>query len=229
MSIVLECAGITKSYGQGDLREQVLSSVSLTFRRSETCILLGPSGSGKTTLLSIFGCLLSPTTGELFILGQRVNFSSSRQLSWLRRNRIGFVFQHAQLLPFLTVEENLSIVGQNAGIGRTELSQRIKVLLIQLGLEKFWRKFPKQLSGGEQQRVAIARAIIHRPSIILADEPTAALDRQNGEIVVQLLVEQCRHEESVLITVTHDTRLIKKFDRILQIDSGKVQNKENNP
>jgi putative ABC transport system ATP-binding protein len=222
VSSILECRGISKTYGGGPLAESVLRGVSLTFHRGETWILLGPSGSGKTTLLSILGCLLSPSSGELEIDGKAVSFRSQERLCEFRRRCIGFVFQHAQLLPFLSMEENLRVAGRNAGLRPSEVANRTDDLLSRLNVEGIRRQKPSQVSGGQRQRVAVARAVLHRPPIILADEPTAALDWHNGEAVVRLMVEQAKAENALLIAVTHDTRLVPFFDRVLRFEAGKV-------
>jgi putative ABC transport system ATP-binding protein len=221
--VILACHEISKVYGTGALAERILTDVSLTFRQGETCVLLGPSGSGKTTLLSILGFLLSPTSGELRVQDRVVDYTSQRALSPLRRELIGFVFQQAQLLPFLTMEGNLKLVGQNVGLSNTALTERIHEIMCALGIEHLKKKKPADASGGQKQRVAIGRALLHRPAIILADEPTAALDWHNGEAAVRLLVEQAKTHRALLITVTHDTRLIPMFDRILQMESGRVR------
>jgi putative ABC transport system ATP-binding protein len=222
MGAVLECRGISKVYSSGPLAERVLKDVSLALDRGQTCALVGPSGSGKTTLLSILGCLLAPTAGELRIDGYPVNPGSRRLLDELRRLRIGFVFQQAQLLPFLSIEENLQIIGRNSGIGEVDLDHRILDLAGRLGIECLLDRKPEQASGGQRQRAAIARALIHSPPIILADEPTAALDWRNGESVIRLLIEQARVERALLLTVTHDTRLLRFFDRVFQLEDGRL-------
>lgn len=220
--MVLACNDISKVYGKGRLRETALAGVSLAFRRGETCVLLGPSGSGKTTLVSILGCLLTPTSGEISIEGARVPHESQRRLTQLRSRKIGFVFQHAQLLPFLSVNDNLQIVGRNAGFGRRETAQRRDFLLDRLGLRRLGHRRPCELSGGQRQRVAIARALLHRPPIVLADEPTAALDWQNGQAAIDLLIEQALADQALLIVVTHDARLVDRFGRALHFDSGRL-------
>jgi putative ABC transport system ATP-binding protein len=144
-------------------------------------------------------------------------------LTELRRDKIGFVFQHAQLLPFLSVEDNLRVVAKNAGLSAVRVGQRITELTKTLGIEPYRHRKPAELSGGQRQRVAIARAVLHRPPIVLADEPTAALDWENGQAAIRLLVEQARAEHSLLIVVTHDTRLVKHFDRVLRMESGRIQ------
>jgi putative ABC transport system ATP-binding protein len=222
MTAVLECQELSKVYGTGQLTESVLQNVSFALEAGEACALIGPSGSGKTTLLSILGCLLTPTSGLLMIRGRLVDHCSARTLGALRRTHLGFVFQHAQLLPFLSMEENLRVVGKNAGLVRGDLDLRVAELAGRLDIDRLLDKRPDAASGGQRQRVAIARALIHRPSIILADEPTAALDWQSGETVVRLLTQQARTDNAVLLTVTHDRRLLSFFDRVFGIEDGKV-------
>lgn len=220
MKSVLACQGISKNYGSGDIIEKVLKRVDLAFYEGQASVLIGPSGSGKTTLLSILGCLLAPSEGQLLIAGQTVNFSDKSSLTEVRRQKLGFIFQHAQLLPFLSIEENLAIIGRNAGMDERDIRQRLDNLLERLELTRMRDKLPSQLSGGQRQRVAIARALLHRPSIVLADEPTAALDWNTGKTVVELLLEQARLEKAVLVVVTHDTRMLPLFDRILSMADG---------
>ncbi|PYL60898.1 MAG: hypothetical protein DMF24_08855 [Verrucomicrobia bacterium] len=223
MPAILECDDVRKAYSSGEGRsEEVLHGITITLSRGECVILLGPSGSGKTSLLSILGCLLTPTSGELRIDNEVVDFSSTTTLTERRRSTIGFVFQHAHLLPFLTVEENLATVGRNAGVAPAELARRITALLELLRLESAAMKFPSQLSGGQRQRVALGRALVHDPSIILADEPTASLDWENGTIVTDMLINRARELGAVLVVVTHDTRLIPRFNRVLQMEGGNV-------
>jgi putative ABC transport system ATP-binding protein len=222
MAPVLQCDNLQHAYGRGEAAESVLAGVSASFDSGEVCVLLGPSGSGKTTLLSILGCLLRPTEGEVSVCGERVDWRFPRRLARFRRLYLGFVFQHAQLLPFLTVAENLEVVGRNAGLSAKAVGNRIGELLERLGITAMRHKKPDQLSGGQRQRVAIARAVLHRPAVLLADEPTAALDWQHGQEAVRLLVEQAQAEEAMLLTVTHDTRLLPLFGRVLRIEGGQL-------
>jgi ABC-type lipoprotein export system ATPase subunit len=223
MDCILECRHVRRSFGRGQLTEEVLRDVSIAFRRGETCLLIGPSGSGKTTLLSILGCLLSPTAGELLIEGKPVDHGSPDLMGRLRRDKIGFVFQQGQLLPFLSVAENLAVVGRNGGLSPRQVARRSDELFGRLGLQGMRHKHPHELSGGQRQRVAIARALVNRPPILLADEPTAALDWQHGETAVRLLLEQARTEGAMLLTVTHDPRLLPLFQRRLSIHCGHLQ------
>jgi len=223
MQPILACQQIHRVFGQGGLAEEILCGVSVAFRRGETCVLMGPSGSGKTTLLSILGCLLSPTAGQVRLDGQVVDHSSPTALARLRRDKIGFVFQHAQLLPFLTVAENLEIVGRNAGLSVREVGRRTDDLLARLGIEALRARQPHALSGGQRQRVAIARALLHRPPIVLADEPTASLDWQQGEAAGRLLVEQTEAAGAMVLAVTHDVRLLPFFQRHLRLTAGRLE------
>jgi putative ABC transport system ATP-binding protein len=219
----LDCCDVTKSYGQGPLAETVLDGVSLELPSGAVCAVVGPSGSGKTTLLSILGCLLSPTSGRVVLQGQEIDFGSKARLIEMRRTQIGFVFQHAQLLPFLSLAENLSVVATNCGVRRPEVAARVTEVSERLGIHDVLRKKPGDVSGGQRQRAAIARAVLHRPPLLLADEPTAALDWKNGQAAVRLLIEQARLERSVLITVTHDTRLLDQFEFVLNLESGRLR------
>ena len=169
------------------------------------------------------GCLLSPTGGTVEFGGKSIDYTSKGLLTRLRRTQIGFVFQHAQLLPFLSVHENLSIVAKNSGLRGGDAKKRILSLLERLGISQYAHRKPDNLSGGQRQRVSIARAVLHRPRIILADEPTAALDWENGQAATKLLVEQAHNDGALLIVVSHDARLTNLFDRTLNLESGKLR------
>jgi putative ABC transport system ATP-binding protein len=223
MGARLECRGVSKVYEGGLAAEPVLRDVSLAVPAGQTCVLLGPSGSGKTTLLSILGCLLSPTSGSVRVCGEPVAPGSAGHRAEIRRRHIGFVFQQAQLLPFLTLAENVRLVGRNAGLRGKELVGRVDDLLERLDLGEVKDRLPAQASGGQRQRAAVARSLVHRPAAILADEPTAALDWRHGETVIRLLTEQARRAQAALIAVTHDTRLVEQFDRVLVVREGRLQ------
>jgi putative ABC transport system ATP-binding protein len=225
MATILECISIRHRFGHPNCTEEVLSDINLSFRAGETCVLMGPSGSGKTTLLSILGCMLTPTSGRLLLGGREVDYRFPRLFPGIRRQQISFVFQHSQLLPFLTVQENLEIVGRNAGMRGFTIRGRIDYLLHRLGISPFRHKKPHALSGGQRQRAAIARAALHRPPILLADEPTAALDWHYGQEAVRLLIEQAQLDDSFLLMVTHDTRLVPYFQQELMISEGRIEHK----
>lgn len=218
----MRCRQIGKQFGRGDASFTVLRDVTFSLARGECCALLGPSGSGKTTLLSIMGCLLAPSHGEVLLEGQRIDFDRQDMLTKLRRNRIGYVFQQAQLMPFLSVWENLHVVGRNAGIASAKLCSRIEELAHALGIESRLGHNSEYLSGGERQRVAVARALLHAPSILLADEPTGALDAEQGRHVARLLTDQARQRDAALVVVTHDERIMDLFDRVAYIESGSI-------
>jgi ABC-type lipoprotein export system ATPase subunit len=225
MSATLECIGLQKHFSSASGSEMVLKGVSLSFLPDKTSLLLGPSGSGKTTLLSVLGFLLSPSSGTVLLNREAIDYQNKSSLALIRRKTIGFVFQHAQLLPFLNVRENLQIVGRNAGLSETRIEERLATLAERLEITQTLLKKPAQLSGGQKQRVAIARALVTNPSVVLADEPTAALDWNNAQSAVRLLLEECTHAHAVLIAVTHDTRLIPLFDRILTLNEGIIHEK----
>lgn len=220
MNAVIEAQGLTKEYPSGEGCDRVLREVRLTVRRGETCLLLGPSGSGKTTLLSILGCLLSPTAGTLAIAGDPVPFGDRAALAELRRTRIGFVFQNSRLLPFASAYDNVALAAANAGVPSVELEGRILGLLTAVKMDRHQDKLPAELSGGMRQRIALARALVHQPVLVLADEPTAALDRHTGRTVVDLLLEHSRSQAAGLIVVTHDEHLSDGFDRVIRLNEG---------
>ena len=223
MKAVLECHAIRHTYREGSLEEPVLKGVDLQVHAGDCAVLTGPSGSGKTTLLCIAGCLLTPTDGELRIDGKTVHPANHRDLCRFRREKIGFVFQHAQLLPFLTVRQNLEITGRNAGLAPRDADARITDLLERLEMDAHAGKTAAVLSGGQRKRVAVARALLHRPAIVLADEPTAALGWDIGQRVVDMLTTHARQDGAGLLVVTHDMRLLPRFERRWEMTAGKVE------
>ena len=225
MEPILVCDHIAKDYSSDGLVQTVLTDVSVSLYEGDMCVLLGPSGSGKTTLLSILGCLLSPTGGTMRIGGVPVAFSSSRQLLEIRRERMGFVFQHAQLLPFLNVEENIRVACANSTQYNQAHPHIVHDLMERLGILALRKKKPAHLSGGERQRVSIARAVAKGPQILLADEPTASLDWDKGQVVMRLLLEQAKSQQAMLLTVTHDVRLVEMFERVFEIEKGALVEK----
>ncbi len=220
----VSCEDLRHAYGHGEMAVPVLNGVDLQVAAAECAVLCGPSGSGKTTLLSIVGCLLTPSAGVLSISGEEVTKVPASAMTRLRREKIGFVFQHSQLLPFLTVRENLEVVGRNAGVAGVALKERIDGLLERLEMAEHGAKKAAVLSGGQRQRVAVARALIHKPAVVLADEPTAALGWEIGQVVVKLLIQHAREEGAGLLVVTHDMRLMPMFDRVWSMDRGELKN-----
>jgi putative ABC transport system ATP-binding protein len=185
--------------------------------------LLGPSGSGKTTLLSMIGGLLTPSEGDITIAGQRITELSKKQQTRFRANRIGFVFQSFNLVPFLTARENLTVMTSVADAPKSELEERADQLLEELGLAQRAHNLPEELSGGERQRVAIGRALVTDPDLILVDEPTASLDTELGTQVVKMLASEIKQRGKAGIMVTHDLRMVEYTDRTLEIVDGRLE------
>jgi putative ABC transport system ATP-binding protein len=224
--IVLEAHDLVKELGHGPGRVRALKGVSLSLNAGELTLLMGPSGSGKTTLLSILGCILTPTEGNLTIAAETTAGLTPEGLAALRRRHIGFIFQSYNLFPTLTAEENvrlaLDVRGQH-GSEATVIAQRA---LQQVGLRHKFKSYPRNMSGGEQQRVAVARALAGSPSVMLADEPTAALDSANGLAVMQLLSEIAKDKSRAVLAVTHDPRTVPFANRILRIEDGLIVGEE---
>jgi putative ABC transport system ATP-binding protein len=219
---VLVAKDIVKDLGQGATRVRALKGVSMTLNRGELTLLMGPSGSGKTTLLSILGCILSPSEGTLEVAGERADGLSPEQLADLRRRHVGFIFQSYTLFPTLNALENVRLALDVKGINSRETRSMAESALAEVGLSHRLRNYPRNLSGGEQQRVAVARALASKPSVILADEPTAALDSENGRAVMALLAEVAKNESRAVLAVTHDSRTLPFADRIIKIEDGKI-------
>lgn len=216
MTSILELNSVTKTYKQGHERLTVLDQISMKVNSGEFGAILGPSGSGKSTLLSIIGALTSPTSGEVTLNGRNVHDMTEKEQTALRLKEIGFIFQQSNLVPFLTVEEQLLLVGKLTR-KKDHLQERALELLSHLGLEERKAHYPEQLSGGEQQRVAIARALMNEPKLILADEPTASLDRERGKSVVELLVKETKERNIATIMVTHDESMIGECDWVFRM------------
>jgi putative ABC transport system ATP-binding protein len=216
---------ISKHFGEGETRVDALRDVSLTVYPRQLIALLGPSGSGKTTLLNIIGCILSPSSGAMELDGELVVRDGRWQRGDLRRlrlDKIGFIFQSHNLLPFLNATDNVAIVLQLAGIDSANARKRAVELLDYLEVGHRKDAMPAHLSGGEGQRVAIARALANRPRIILADEPTAALDSKRAQIVMDLLRKLAIEQDAVIIAVTHDAKIFDRFDHIFQLRDGRL-------
>lgn len=214
---------VTKVYGEGHTAVTALSDASLVLRDNEFLALLGPSGSGKTTLLSVIGGLLAPTSGSVRIGSTDLIGLSAKEQTRLRANRIGFVFQGYNLVPFLTARENLTVMASISDASRREIEERADQLLVELGIADRRDNLPEQLSGGERQRVAIGRALVTDPELILVDEPTASLDTELGTQVVKLLAAEIRNRGKAGIMVTHDLRMVEYTDRTMRILDGQLQ------
>lgn len=225
---VISVRNIGKTYGSGESVVVALKEASFDIYEGELVALLGPSGSGKTTLLTMIGCVNEPSRGTLQI-GQKLIYDHGYKIKdtrKIRREEIGFIFQSHNLIPFLSVEENITLVPQMNGVPAKKAQKKAKELLESLDLLHRINHMPSQLSGGESQRVAIARALSNDPKIILADEPTAALDSQRGLVVMELLKKLAKETKAAIIVVTHDERMIPLFDRILRVRDGEVREEE---
>lgn len=224
--VILEARNVFKELGEGEGKVQVLRGVNLTLHSGELTLLMGPSGSGKTTLLSILGCILAPTSGKVLIAGERADGLSAERLAELRRRHVGFIFQSYNLFPTLHAVDNVRLALDVRGCPVSEQIAKAETALRQVGLGHRLRSYPRNLSGGEKQRVAIARAIAAAPAVILADEPTAALDKENGHAVMELLAEIARDSSRAVLAVTHDPRTHEYADRIIRIEDGHLIGEE---
>lgn len=225
---VIRAKGLSKIYREGATELRALQSVDLDVRAGELTLLMGPSGSGKTTLLSILGCILRASDGTLEVLGEDVGSLAESELPRIRREAIGFVFQGFNLFPTLTAAENVALALDVRGVRREAARKRAEELLEEVGLEQKARSFPADLSGGQKQRVAIARALASDPPILLADEPTAALDSTSGRTVIELLQRLAHEHGRAVVMVTHDPRVLSFGDRIIHFEDGRILKEEKN-
>lgn len=213
--------GICKAYRMGDEDMEVLHDIDLDIEPGEYLSVLGPSGSGKSTLMNIIGCLDVATSGEYLLHDQNIEDMDETQLAYVRSHEIGFIFQNHQLLPRLTAQKNVELPLIYAGVGPRERRRRAKEMLERVGLADRRNHYPNQLSGGQAQRVAIARALVGNPSILLADEPTGALDQKTGKQVMALFRE-LNEEGRTVIMITHDTNIAKNARRVVHIIDGEL-------
>jgi putative ABC transport system ATP-binding protein len=223
MIAAISVRDLTKTYSSGASEVRALQGVSLDVLSGEVVMLMGPSGSGKTTLLSIMGCILRASQGSVRIRGREVTRLSEKQLPRVRLDNIGFIFQGFNLFPTLTACENVELALDLKGIRGRGARLRARQLLEQVGLDDKRRSFPADLSGGQKQRVAIARALAGDPEIILADEPTAALDSMSGRAVMEMLRDLARLRRRAVVVVTHDNRVLEFADRIVHIEDGRLR------
>lgn len=223
MTVRLVAEGVEKTWeARSRAPVRALRDVALAAAAGETLAIVGPSGSGKTTLLAILGGLLQPDRGRVLLDGREYGAAGEAERERLRAAQIGFVFQRGLLVEHLTARENVALVARAIGVGRAEALARATALLERLGLGARADAFAAALSPGEAQRVAVARALVNRPRLVLADEPTAHLDRATGSAVVSALRELCSAHDAALVLVTHDTRLTAVADRTLHLDDGRL-------
>ena len=216
------CKGVTKTYVTGSTKVLALRGIDLDVHLGELLMLVGPSGCGKTTLISVIAGILDHDEGECLVFQQDVRAMGQTQKTRYRGANIGFVFQAYNLIPTLTVMENVAVPLLILGRPRAESHSRAKEMLVRVGLEDKLNVFPGELSGGQQQRVAIARALVHSPRLIVCDEPTSALDADTGRIIMEVLRQTALSADRSLIIVTHDNRIFNFADRIARMDDGRI-------
>ena len=220
--MVVDCRSIEKSFGDGPDRIHVLKQVNFQAMTGEIMMLVGPSGCGKTTLLSAIAGTMRIESGSVRVFGNDLEKMSGSALTRFRAQNIGFIFQQFNLIPTLTIAENVGVPLLIQGISSSKALKRSRAILEKVGLGERWKARPTKLSGGQQQRVAIARALVHEPPLVICDEPTAALDAQNGEIVMDLFRQVARAADRAVIIVTHDNRIFSYADRIARMDDGEI-------
>ncbi len=223
MNDILTTDSLTKTFKSGQHSLTVLHDVSFSVEKGTSCAIVGPSGSGKTTLLGLCAGLDKPTSGSVILNGNQISEYSEDDLSRIRNEQIGFVFQSFQLIPTLTALENVMVPIELRGLAYKDVESRALELLENVGLTDRSHHYPNQLSGGEQQRVGLARAFIHKPDVLFADEPTGNLDGETGAQIEQLLFELNQKEGTTLIIVTHDRELADKCDRRIQLKNGQIE------
>ena len=223
---VIEAADVVKFLGHGAGTVQALKGVTLALAGGELTVVMGPSGSGKTTLLSILGCILTPTTGTVRVRGLATSGLKAEELAKLRREHIGFVFQSFHLFPTLTALDNVRLALDVREEPARTARAKAREALAGVGLFHKMDSYPRELSGGEQQRVAIARAVVGRPSAVLADEPTAALDAENGHAIMTVLARIAREPDHGVLVVSHDPRILPFANRIVRIEDGRIVSDE---
>ena len=223
---VVKAENVVKDYGLNGQTVHALRGVNLEFQGGEFAAIAGPSGSGKSTFLHLAGCLDTITSGDIIVGGSNTVSMSRNQLALLRRHSIGFIFQAYNLIPVLSVEENISFPLTLMGIDKKEIKERTAKVLHEVGLDDMAKRRPKEMSGGQQQRVAIARALVKKPALILADEPTANLDSKIGREILELMLELNKSEKTTFIFSTHDQMVMDYARRLVRIRDGQIESDE---
>jgi putative ABC transport system ATP-binding protein len=223
---VVDARDMTKVYRMGEIEVQALRGVSVQIARSEVVSIMGPSGSGKSTLMNMLGCLDRPTQGEYILDGEAVSNLSDDQLSSIRNRKVGFIFQSFNLLSRQTALANVVLPMRYAGLNGRKTKEKAQAALELVGLGQRVNHRPNELSGGQQQRVAIARALVNDPAIILADEPTGALDSKSGQEIMELLLKMNTERGTTLIFVTHDPRIAAMTQRTIRIEDGQIKEEQ---
>ena len=220
--LAVSCRKVTKTYATGSTKVVALRGIDLEVRRGELLMLVGPSGCGKTTLISVIAGILDHEEGDCLVFEQNLRDMGQTRKTRYRGANIGFVFQAFNLIPTLSVMENVAVPLLILGRSRREAHARAKEVLVRVGLEDKLRVFPSELSGGQQQRVAIARALVHDPRLVVCDEPTSALDADTGRLIMEILRQTALSADRSLVIVTHDSRIFNFADRIARMDDGRI-------
>lgn len=219
---MLKIQGLSKQYQSSNFSQTIFQQLDLHIAEGEVVALIGASGSGKTTLLNLLSGIDNPDSGQVFIQGQEIHALGEPDRTLLRRQKIGFVFQFFNLIPTLTVSENVALPMELLGHPTDTINQRVDDLLRSVGLNNMQQRYPDTLSGGEQQRTAVARALSHYPALLLADEPTGNLDEDTGKLVIDLLARLAREQHSTMLIVTHSHTVAQHADRILKLTHGSL-------
>lgn len=228
-SVAVSVHNVSKIFGEGENQVPALKGVDFSVRLGELLMIVGPSGCGKTTLLSVIAGTLKFNSGAINVFGNHLESMSDRNLTHFRAKNIGFIFQQYNLIPTLTCTENVSIPMMINGVSRHQAEARAREVLAEVGLADKVKVRPTLLSGGQQQRVAIARALVHEPPLVICDEPTAALDRESGMKILELLREVAKNPKRCVVVVTHDNRIFKFADRLVEMEDGRVKAVHDSP